>query len=365
MKEAVLNQINKPLEIENLIQEDPKYGEVKIKVNYAGICASDLHIMKGTASLPIPAVLGHEGSGTVVEVGPNVTNLKPGDRCIMSFVSNCGHCTYCRTGNPNLCSENLRIGSKLFDNTFRLKKQNNEEVYQMGKIGLFSEYSVCPQQACYPIPDEISLETAALIGCCATTGIGAVVNHPNATTGLSIAIFGTGGVGISAIQGAKLLNSSKIIAVDIDNKKLQFSKKFGATHTINAKEEMPINKILDLTNGEGVDMALDTFGSNITTENTLSCIRRGGDAVIVGLASEGEFAKVDMVSMVRKQLTLSGSYYGTTSSHETFKKIVTASINDQLDLEKLVTEKFPLKKINQAFENLQNGEIVGRGILEL
>ena len=122
MKAAVLNRINKPLEIENLIQEDPKYGEVKIKVNYAGICASDLHIMKGTASLPIPAVLGHEGSGTVVEVGPNVTNLKPGDRCIMSFVSNCGHCTYCRTGNPNLCSENLRIGSKLFDNTFRLKK---------------------------------------------------------------------------------------------------------------------------------------------------------------------------------------------------------------------------------------------------
>ena len=365
MKAAILNQINTPFEIENLIQEGPKFGEVKIKVNYAGVCASDLHIMDGTASLPMPAVLGHEGSGTVVEVGAGVTNLKPGDKCIMSFVSNCGHCTYCRTGIPNLCSENLRIGSKLFDNTFRLKKQNNKEVYQMGKIGLFSEYSVCPQQACYPIPDEISLETAALIGCCATTGIGAIINHPRAKAGLSVAIFGCGGVGISAIQGAKLLNASKIIAVDLSNEKLQFSRQFGATHTINTKDENPTNKILDLTNGDGVDMALDTFGSKITTENSLSCIRRGGDAVIVGLGSEGEFAKVDMVSMVRKQLTLSGSYYGSTSSHETFTKIVNACINDQLDLEKLVTKKFPLGKINQAFKDLKNGKITGRALLEV
>ncbi len=365
MKAAVLNQINQPLEIEDLFQGDPKQGEVKVKVNYAGICASDAHVMYGTATFPTPAVLGHEGSGTVVEVGPNVTNLKAGDRCIMSFVSNCGHCSYCRTGFPNLCSENLRIGSKLFDNTFRLKKQNNEEVYQMGKIGLFSEYSVCPQQACYPIPKEISLETAALIGCCATTGIGAIVNHPRAKVGLSVAIFGCGGVGISAIQGATLLNASKIIAVDLDNEKLKFTTQFGATHTINAKEENPTDKILDITHGDGVDMALDTFGSSTTTESVLSCIRRGGDAVVVGLAKEGDVAKVDMVTMVRKQLTLSGSYYGSTSSHETFGKIVNACINNQLDLDQLVTKQFPLEDINQAFDKLKNGEITGRSILAL
>ena len=365
MKAAVLNQINQPLEIEDLIQEDPKFGEVKVKVNYVGICASDAHAMDGTASLSRPVVLGHEGSATVVQVGQNVTNLKPGDRCIMSFVSNCGHCSYCRTGIPNLCSENLRIGSKLFDDTFRLKKQSNQEVYQMGKIGLFSEYSVCPQQACYPIPDEISLETAALIGCCATTGIGAIINHPRAKVGLSVAIFGCGGVGISAIQGAKLLNASKIIAVDLDNQKLKFTTRFGSTHTINTKDENPTDKILDITHGDGVDMALDTFGSSTTTENTLSCIRRGGDAVVVGLAKEGEVAKVDIVTMVRKQLTLSGSYYGTTSSHETFRKIVNACQNNQLDLDQLITEKFPLENINQAFDKLKNGKIAGRAILAL
>ncbi len=364
MKAAVLNNINQNLEIENLIQESPKENEVKVKINFAGVCASDAHIMDGSATLPKPVVLGHEGSGTIVEVGSNVRNLKPGDRVIMSFVSNCGHCFHCRTGIPNLCSENLRIGSKLFDDTFRLKKQNNQEVYQMGKIGLFAEYSVCPSQACYPIPKEISLETAALIGCCATTGIGAIINHQNVKTGMSFAIFGCGGVGISAIQGAKLLNASKIIAVDIDDEKLEFTKKFGSTHTINAATESPIKKILEITFGNGVDMALDTFGSSGTSENALESIRRGGYAVIVGLANEGEKIQVDAVSLVRKQLNLTGSNYGTTSSHETFRTIVNACRNNQLDLNSIVTKKFPLEKINIAFNELNSGAITGRGLIE-
>ena len=360
MKAAVLYEPNQPLKIEELEQDPPKAGEVRVKMGAAGLCASDIHIMKGTAVLPLPVVLGHEGAGTVADVGEGVTRVQPGDRCILSFISNCGHCRMCRTGNPQLCDVNARTGTRQYDGTLRL--HNGEtDIHQMAKLGVFAESLVAPQQACHPIPDAVPMHAAALIGCCVTTGVGAVINNPASRPGATVAVFGCGGVGLSAIQGARLMNASRIIAVDVYDHKLEFTYKFGATDTLNAREVDPVEAIRELTGG-GVDMALDTFGSAATTVNAVNSVRKRGTAVVVGLGGVGEEAPIDMVEMVRNQKTLMGSYYGSASPHETFGKLVDFYLKGQLDVDGLITRTYSLDQINEGFEALDRGED-GRGII--
>ena len=182
------------------------------------------------------------------EVGEGVTRVKPGDRCIMSFVSNCGHCRTCRIGLPNICETNLETGASQYDGTTRLH-DGDSDIYQMGKLGAFAEYIVVPQQACQPIPDGVPFSVGALIGCRVTTGVGAVINSPAARAGMSVAVFGCGGVGLNVIQGARLVGASRIIAVDIYDHKLEFSYKFGATDIINSREVDPVDPRDDPTEG--------------------------------------------------------------------------------------------------------------------
>ena len=360
VKAAVLYEPNQPLQIEELRQDPPKAGEVRVRMAVAGLCASDHHVMKGNAMLPLPVVLGHEGAGTVVDVGEGVDGVKPGYRCILSFVSNCGHCGLCRTGRPNLCETNVKTGTRQYDGTFRLHK-GDTGINQMGKLGVFAQTIVIPQQACYPIPDEVPMSVAALIGCCVTTGVGAVINNPAMQPGATVAVFGCGGVGLNAVQGARLMSASRIIAVDIYDHKLEFTYRFGATDTINAREVDPVEAIREMTDG-GVDLALDTFGSASTITNALDSVRRGGTAVMVGLGAVGEKAPVDMVEMVRSQKSLVGSYYGSASPHETFGKLVGFYLRGTLDVEGLITRSFSLDRINEGFEAIDRGED-GRGII--
>ena len=273
MKAAVLYETNRELEIRELEQEPPKAGEVRVKVGAAGVCASDRHVMKGTSLLPLPVVLGHEAAGTVEEVGEGVLRVKPGDRCILSFVSNCGHCRTCRVGLPNICETNLETGPSQYDGTTRLH-DGDTGVYQMGKLGAFAESMVIPQQACQPVPDEVPFPVGALIGCRVTTGVGAVINSPVAAAGMSVAVFGCGGVGLNVIQGARLMGASRIIAVDIYDHKLEFSYRFGATDTVNSREVDPVEAIRELT-GDGVDMALDSFGAPDVVAGAVKSLRRG------------------------------------------------------------------------------------------
>ena len=361
MKAAVLYEPNRPLEVEELRQDPPKAGEVRVQMGVAGLCASDIHIMKGTAALPLPVVLGHEGAGTVIEVGEGVGSVKPGDRCILSFVSLCGHCRLCRTGNPHLCETNARTGSRQYDGTLRLHK-GDTEVHQMAKLGVFAETIICPQQACHPMPPEVPMQVAALIGCCVTTGVGAVINNPAAHPGSTVAVFGCGGVGLNAVQGARIIGASRIIAVDIYDHKLEFSYRFGATDVVNGREVDPVETIKEMTGG-GVDMAFDTFGSALTTANAVNSLRKGGTAVMVGLGAVGETAPIDMVQMVRDQKSLVGSYYGSASPHETFDKLVDFYMKGSLDVEGLITRTYSLDQINEGFEALDQGED-GRGVIK-
>ena len=190
VRAAVLYAANEPMPIKDLEQLPPRNGEVRVKIGAAGICASDHHVMKGETSFPMPIVLGHEGAGVVDEVGAGVSDLKPGDRCILSFVPSCGHCRSCRTGLQNICDTNRLTGTKQYDNTFRLFDEDGVEVHQFAKVGVFAESIICPQQAVYPIPDDVPMEVAALIGCSVTTGVGGVINQPTAKAGMTVAVFG-------------------------------------------------------------------------------------------------------------------------------------------------------------------------------
>ena len=360
MKAAVLYEPHQPLDVRDLNQEPPRVGEVLVKMGAAGLCASDHHFMMGTAKMPLPLVLGHEAGGTVVETGANVTTVKPGDRCILSFVPNCGHCRVCRSGKPQLCETHQAAPTLQFDGTLRLH-DGQQGIHQMHKMGAFSDYAVMPQQSCYPIPDEVPMPVAALIGCCVTTGVGSVINNPEAHVGMTVAVFGCGGVGLNVIQGARLFNASKIIAVDIFDHKLEFSYKFGATDVVNAREVDAVEAIRDLTGG-GVDLAFDSFGSPQVMSDAVKAVRKGGAGVMIGLGPLGEGAPIDMVDFIRNQKSLLGAYYGMASPHETFGKLVDLYLKGRIDVDGLITREYPLEEINEGFDALAAGED-GRGVI--
>ncbi len=360
MKAAVLYETNQPLQIRELRQDPPKAGEVRVKMDVAGICASDHHVMDGTAVWSLPLALGHEGAGTVETVGEGVTRVQPGDRCILSFVPSCGFCHYCRSGSPQLCDTHFASPTVQFDGTFRLH-DGDTDIYQMHKLGVFSETIVAPQQSCYVVPDEVPSEVGALIGCCVTTGVGSVINNPAARAGMTVAVFGCGGVGLNVIQGARLFNATRIIAVDVLDHKLEFSYKFGATDVVNSREVDPVEAIKDLTGG-GVDMAFDSFGSPTTTTDAVRAVRKGGTAVMIGLGPVGESTPINMVEFLRGQKALLASYYGMASPHETFKKLVDFYLKGQIDVDSLITRRYTFEQINEGFDALAAGED-GRGVI--
>jgi len=358
---AVLRSTERGLNIETLEGEGPRAGEALVRMGAAGVCASDHHVIHGTAVLPMPCVLGHEGAGTVEAVGDGVTHLKPGQRVILSFVSNCGHCSPCRSGSPQLCDTNGLTGPRQFDGTTRLRDAEGNQVFQMSKLGVFADQAVVPAQACFPIPDDVPLDVAALMGCSVPTGYGTVVNAPGIRPGVTVAVFGAGGVGLQAIQGARILNASRIIAVDLSESKLEYASRFGATDRVDASSVDPVEAIRELTGG-GVDYAFDTFGSSGTTQQAVDALGKNGVAVIAGLAPLGDRAGIDLTDLVRKQKRIVGAYYGSASPHETFRTIVGLYLQGVLKVDEVIERRYPLARINEGFEALERGEN-GRGVV--
>jgi S-(hydroxymethyl)glutathione dehydrogenase/alcohol dehydrogenase len=344
-----------------LKQQPPRSGEVKVRIGAAGICASDHHVITGTAKFPLPIVLGHEGAGIVEEVAPDVTSVKPGQRVVLSFVPSCGYCRSCRSGLPQLCDTHRATGVRQFDGSTRLKDAEGREVFQYTKMGVFGETIVTPQQACSAMPDDVPMDVASLIGCSVTTGVGAVINQPGIRAGMTVAVFGCGGVGLNVLQGARLINASRVIAVDVHDHKLEFAYKFGATDVVNARSQDAPKVIRDLTGG-GVDFAFDSFGSARTSAAAYDSTRKAGTTVIVGLAPDGEKAPFDLVDMVRNQKTIVGSYYSSASPHETFRKIIGFYQSGKIDIASVIVRRYTLDQINEGFDALARGED-GRGVI--
>ena len=361
MKAAVLYEYNTPLVIEEVELDEPKVGEVLVRTGAAGICRSDYHFMKGEARTVLPTVLGHEGSGIVEQVGEGVTAVKPGEHVILSFVPNCGRCHFCTTGRPNLCDLHASTPGTLFDGTTRLHK-GDQRITHFGKVACFAPHTVVPETGCIPVPKAVPLDVAALIGCCVTTGVGAAVFNAQIEPGSTVAVVGCGGVGLNVIQGSRLLNASKIIAVDIREGQLEFAMKFGATHTVNASDQDAVARVKEITGGLGADYAFEVYGSAETVEAAYAMARKGGTAVVVGIAPAGERAGINPVSLVRDEKVLKGTYYGSARCHVDMPRIVDLYLSGRLNLDDLVTRKYDLDHINQAYEDLDKGGI-GRGVI--
>jgi S-(hydroxymethyl)glutathione dehydrogenase/alcohol dehydrogenase len=358
---AVLHQANKPYSIETVELDPPKRGEVLVKVRAAGVCRSDLHFQKGEATIAMPAVMGHEGSGVVQAIGEGVTLVKPGARVILSFVPNCGHCHSCETGRPHLCDEHARTTGKLFDNTSRLHTLAGRDLAHMGKVACFAEYAVVPEAGCIPAPAALDFPQMALIGCSVTTGVGAALFNGGVAPGDSVAVIGCGGVGLNAIQGARLAGATTIVAVDIKQAALDFARKFGATHTVNARDEGAVKQVQDITGG-GAHVAFEAYGAGTTTRLAVEMVRKRGTAVIVGIAPLGDTAAIEPVVLTRMEKTIRGCYYGSCRPRQDMPRIADWYTRGLLDIDGLITRQYPLGEINRAYQDLET-DAVGRGVI--
>ena len=360
MKAAILVEVNEPLRIEEVELDPPKAHEVRVRIAAAGVCRSDLHFIRGEAIIAKPAVLGHEGSAIVEEVGEGVTRVAPGDHVILSFVPFCGRCKSCLTGHANLCDTHLATGPSMFDGTRRLH-WNGKDLAHMGKVACFAEQAVVPETGCMKIDPEFPMPQAALIGCSVTTGVGSVLFSANVEPGSTVAVIGCGGVGLNVLQGARLAGASRVIAVDINDAALEFATRFGATDTLNPNDGDALKAIRDMTGG-GVDYAFEAFGSSETASLAFDAARKGGTAVIVGLAPVGDFASIDPVALVRYEKTLKGAYYGSSRPALDFYRMVDFYKSGKIDVDGLITRSYSLDQINEAYEELDRG-VVGRGVI--
>ena len=361
MKAAVLYEANTPLQVVNVEQQGPRAGEARVRVMATGICHSDWHIMNGDWTLPLPMVLGHEAAGLVEEVGAGVSNVRAGDHIIFSFRPQCGRCLYCSVGRSILCDGHQSVRWAMLDGTCRLSR-DGKDIFQMARIGTFSEYVVCPAEMLIPIRKEMPWPQAALMGCCVPTGVGAVTRCAEVEAGASVVVIGCGGVGLNVIQGARLAGAGKIIACDLLDTKLAFAREFGATHTLNASRDKVVDEVRALTGGRGADYAFDAIGGEATTLQILDAIRPGGTAVIVGMAAMSVRAPITPYAMALQEKTLKGTMYGSVRPNLDFPKLVDLYLDGRLKIDQLISRTWKLDEINEGFAAMRGGQ-VARGVV--
>jgi succinate semialdehyde reductase (NADPH) len=336
-----------------------------VKVAACGVCHTDLHVMKGEAVFPVPAVLGHEISGVVEKLGPGVEDRSEGDKVVCTFILPCGRCRYCLKGIEDQCemfhTMNRQKGV-LYDGSTRLYKDDGEPVW-MYSMGGMSEYAVVPRLGTFRLPGTIPLNDACVLGCALFTAYGAAKNQAGLRGGESVAVAAVGGVGLSLVQVAKALGAAQIIAVDIRDEKLEAAKLAGATDCVNSSREDPVARILALTGGRGVDVAFEALGRPETLGYAMDAVGRGGKVVAIGLPpGAGVTFPVEISKLVRREIKLIGSYGGRPSSD--MPELMELVESGQVDIEQTVTRRYPLERVNEAFDALRRGEVVGRSVVE-
>jgi Zn-dependent alcohol dehydrogenase len=355
MKAAVLDEVGMDFRIAEVEIDKPKSGEILVKVAASGLCASDLNALDGKRKLvPFPAVIGHEASGIVKEIGPNVSGISVGDHVVMSIVPNCGECEWCKRGIPNYCStagEAMGAGG-LFDKTSRLS-ENGSKLNQFLCVASFAEYAVVPASGAVVIPKEMPLDRAALLSCAVLTGYGAVINTAQVKAGSSVAVFGCGGVGLNSIQGARLVGAKTIIAVDVNDEKLEIARKVGATHTVNALKEDPVAFIKGVCGG--ADYVFDASGRESTISQAWLATGVQGQLTLVGLLKNGAQLTIDAGPFVNEQ-SIKGCYFGSANLQKDVISLVKSYLSGQLFLDELISERIGLEGLNDAVKRLRAGE---------
>ena len=354
-KAAVCYEVGKPVVVEEIELRPPKASEVMIKIGASGVCHSDLSLLNGTIVHTLPEVLGHEGAGTVVEVGEETADYKVGDRVMLSFVSSCGHCFQCQSGHPTLC-EAWFGGDRglLLDGTCRFHK-GDRDIHQFARLGTMSEYAVVHTDSVVALPDGYEFRHAALIGCGVPTGVGAVLRTAKVQPGQSVCVIGTGGVGLNVVQGARLSGANPIIAVDRLDNKLEAARQFGATHTINASKVDPVEAVRELTGGHGVEYAFEVIGLKQTIETAFELIRIGGQAVIIGITNREHEVSFPAFMFPYGERKVVGSFMGSCLPREDMPRFLELYSEGKLMLDELVTRTYSLDEVNQAFADLEEG----------
>ncbi len=351
MKAAVLTELNKDLEIRDdveLIGMGPR--DVRVKIVSSGVCHSDVSVQNGTIPSATPVVLGHEGAGIVQEVGEAVSTVAVGDHVILSFIPACSVCTPCLRRQSYLCDE---TGPQSMAAHFQI---GGNPATGMTGLGTFAEELIVGEPGVVKIDSDVPLDIAALIGCGVTTGVGAAINSAGVTPGSSVVILGCGGVGISAIQGARIAGASAILAVDTVESKLEQAKHFGATHVTTPEGFEDAKNAI--TGGEGFDFALECIGNPKTIRATYDAARRGGTAVIVGVGRIEETLQFSAFEFFYGDKTLRGSLYGSSNVRTFMPELLRLWRADKLDLESMITRRIKLDEVNEAFRAMQAGEVI-------
>ncbi len=351
MKAAVLWELDGELEVRDDVQlTDVGPGEVRVRLVSSGVCHSDVSAQNGTIPSAIPCVLGHEGAGVVEEVGAGVTELAPGDPAIISFTPACRHCKMCLRGKPNLCHAMMQMTQSAH---FLIKGQT---VPGYTGCGTFAEQMIVPAAAVIKVGADIPLDVVSLIGCGVMTGVGASINTAQITPGSSVIVFGCGGVGISAIQGARIAGAAEIVAVDVLDSKLEAAKQFGATHGV--KPDQVDDAKNTITGGEGFDFGLECVGRPELIRQTFDVVRRGGTAVVVGVGRMTEKVEFSAFELFFNEKNLKGSMYGSANVRLDFDRLLRLWKYGKLDLEGMISRRIKLEEINDAFRAMQAGEVV-------
>lgn len=350
---------SKPLVIEDIDLNNPGSDEVLVKIYAAGICHSDLSVIDGSRPRPLPMAIGHEAAGEVIECGPGVLDLKPGDHVVFSFIPTCGHCMPCMTGHPALCEPGAIANAKgtLLNGGIRLINKNLHPVNHHLGVSAFAEYSVVSKHSLVKISPELPYEIAALFGCAVITGVGAVVNTARLSIGQTILIVGLGGVGFAALLGALASGAGKVIAADINPQKRQLALKFGAHIVVDPLQPDAVEMLKSMTNG-GVDVAVEFAGVIQALEFAFASTRRGGVTVTAGLPHPDKRFSLSPVLLVGEERTLKGSYLGSCIPQRDIPAFISLYQSGRLPVDKLLSHILELEQINEGLERLAKGEAI-------
>jgi S-(hydroxymethyl)glutathione dehydrogenase/alcohol dehydrogenase len=337
--------------------DPPGTNEVLVRVAAAGLCRSDLHYARGVWRHPLPVVLGHEAAGEIVAVGPGVSPARIGEKVILSLAPGCGACRFCAAGEMYNCDAVFAAGlsGRMLDDTCRYH-DHGRDVHHLALLGAWSDHTVVPSLAAVTVDPATDLRQACLLGCGVTSGIGAVVNTAKVRPGDAVAVFGCGGVGLNAIQGARLVSADPIIAVDRNDRKREIAMRFGATHFVDASAGDPVAAVKAIVPG-GVDFAFEVTGEVENASVVYQTIRRGGATVLVGQPAEGALAGFPPFELSQFEQRILGSMLGSMRPYIDFPRILRLAERGKLDLGGLVSETMKLSQVNEAMAMMERGEI--------
>jgi S-(hydroxymethyl)glutathione dehydrogenase/alcohol dehydrogenase len=354
-KAVVFREAGAPIRVETVEIESPHRDEVMIRIDACGVCHSDLSATNGTIPIPPPLVLGHEAAGTIAEVGEGVDDIAVGDRVVVSWIPTCGRCRYCVMGRPALCDMGARAAMSLPDGTSRIKGADGKPIHHFAGVSVMAEYATVHRDNVIALDVDVEADKAALVGCAVMTGVGAALNTARVEAGSSVAVIGCGGIGLNVIQGAALAGAQTIIGVDLEDKKLEFAQTFGATHTVNpATDGDAVARILALTGG-GADYAFECIGRAATIQQAYNAVRKGGMAVVVGVAPPTEQVQLGAFMMPFQEKVLTGSMYGSARPRIDFPRLLSLYKTNRLKLDELVTATYSIDEAPRAFADLEKG----------